>query len=529
MNTKKILIDNDSNVVDLFKIGDDGIVYGYIGDPSIGIQTTSLNEESCSSIGFYYYNEECRWDSIDRLSNDVKLTFNDFGGPINFLKDDIGCSYEIDFEYILTYEYNGGIVKRVEIGKQFDQMESNLCFFNADTDEVLVRIPMFMGFRGGVISTDRIGDIPGLTHLNDIHASIYVFGDHVAMANELANYYGVSFPANRLRPGWKRRNFELTPRMLNLLVGKNVVMGVECKNYFSKDITIRLDEIKLYYDCPGSNRRVIYHTKNPSFNLEKTIDNKKSWVFKEGVDDIEDREYDVINRDTKYFTKTDKLVLNTKEIDLEFSPSGVSERLIFDIFKESPEELSYLTDWFGRSKTQIPHISEFDDLENYDTFQEFIDVVFNLAVSPRTTHTSREYYLLRGLYFHYLNNFNEGQINFKNTMSLIKKIDEYWLKIIEQLIPSTSIWGSSLKISNSILNSNKFPYRKYSYTPEDHVQYNILDYTPDSLVDMHETTIHYGNTTISNSEKYGINSYSTGGIGEGQIYFLPIIDYEEEI
>ena len=46
------------------------------------------------------------------------------------------------------------------------------------------------------------------------------------------------------------------------------------------------------------------------------------------------------------------------------------------------------------------------------------------------------------------------------------KIGDYWLDLVEQLVPATTIWegcDNSGKIyRNTIFDQNKYPYRKYS-------------------------------------------------------------------
>ena len=42
----------------------------------------------------------------------------------------------------------------------------------------------------------------------------------------------------------------------------------------------------------------------------------------------------------------------------------------------------------------------------------------------------------------------------------ISLIGTYWVDLIEQVIPSTTIWGSTYKYNNTIFDNNKFKYKK---------------------------------------------------------------------
>jgi len=41
---------------------------------------------------------------------------------------------------------------------------------------------------------------------------------------------------------------------------------------------------------------------------------------------------------------------------------------------------------------------------------------------------------------------------------------EYWIRIIEQMMPTTTLWTSGLKINNSVFHRDKFVYRCFSMT-----------------------------------------------------------------
>ena len=48
---------------------------------------------------------------------------------------------------------------------------------------------------------------------------------------------------------------------------------------------------------------------------------------------------------------------------------------------------------------------------------------------------------------------------------MVKLVDN-WIRIIEQMVPATTLWMSGLKVQNSVFHRDKFVYRCYKVTGE---------------------------------------------------------------
>ena len=88
---------------------------------------------------------------------------------------------------------------------------------------------------------------------------------------------------------------------------------------------------------------------------------------------------------------------------------------------------------------------------------------------PRQTIS--DYPLLRLFYQLYLtaNNCGEdltGKLTYNNLFEFMDKIGDYWLDLLEQVVPATTIWegcdNSGKIFRNTIFDQNKFIYKKYN-------------------------------------------------------------------
>jgi hypothetical protein len=98
------------------------------------------------------------------------------------------------------------------------------------------------------------------------------------------------------------------------------------------DFGIIVDRIKLTKNCSLIDNVEYTISKNPSFDLVRVIDNKKSWIAR---DNFEHRDFDLKFRDTQYDINNYKLAINTKEVDLDINPSNAIEQDLYCYIKDN--------------------------------------------------------------------------------------------------------------------------------------------------------------------------------------------------
>ena len=110
--------------------------------------------------------------------------------------------------------------------------------------------------------------------------------------------------------------------IINQIKNKKIKLSISINNSCGY-ICVYIDNIKLTKECVNGESKKVTITKSPGFELEKIIDNKKSWV-NNTIRVNRDFEIENINnltvfRNTDYDVNDERLVINTKEIDLNIN------------------------------------------------------------------------------------------------------------------------------------------------------------------------------------------------------------------
>jgi hypothetical protein len=113
--------------------------------------------------------------------------------------------------------------------------------------------------------------------------------------------------------------------------------------------------------------------------------------------------------------------------------------------------------------------------DNFDT------MVLSNLIDVKSRQTISDYPTLRLFYQLYLAASNcgeelSGKLTYNNLFEFMDKIGDYWLDLLEQVVPATTIWegcdNSGKIFRNTIFDQNKFNYKKYSLNIIPEVQNN---------------------------------------------------------
>lgn len=233
-----------------------------------------------------------------------------------------------------------------------------------------------------------------------------------------------------------------------------------------KNFSLLIDDVKLDRVCDVPTPDKVFDESCPQFELKRIIDNKKSWVKNT---ELELREFDLERRLTAYNINHESLSINTKEVDLAINPAQAIENDVVNtvvnnacILAPSPDCTGSTT---GHSCIDLtPLIGETEILDNNDLLSVLIDV--------KNRKTINGYPTLDLVYYRYLNSeehcgITTNALNSDSINEFIELIGTYWTDLLEQIVPATTIWGSSLTNSDSGgfnggsgSGTNKFVYRK---------------------------------------------------------------------
>lgn len=101
----------------------------------------------------------------------------------------------------------------------------------------------------------------------------------------------------------------------------------------------------------------------------------------------------------------------------------------------------------------------------------FDSMVLSNLIDAKSRQTISDYPTLRLFYQLYLtaNNCGEelsGKLTYNNLFEFMDKIGDYWLDLLEQVVPATTIWegcdNSGKIFRNTIFDQNKYDYKKYN-------------------------------------------------------------------
>jgi hypothetical protein len=264
-------------------------------------------------------------------------------------------------------------------------------------------------------------------------------------------------------------NFQTTitdQNILDLIYNKKIKISFKIKDC-CVDFAILVDRIKMNRDCSKVDNIALSFTKSPSFDMIRTPDNKKSWITNE---DFKHREFDLKYRETEYDINQYKLAINTKEVDLDINPANAIEQDLYCYVKDNPCILTGTTvdtgTTCGDNGIDLNTILS-SDITTLTTLSEFKNIISSELVDVKHWRTQSNYPTLRLLYDRYLNSTDycdtlSSQFNYSDMIKFSELVGTYWVDLIEQVIPSTTIWGSTYVYGNTIFDQQKFNYKKYT-------------------------------------------------------------------
>jgi len=453
---------------------DDGTTRGFnspvtIYDPIHGNYTDKIGEpidkNGCSIIGYNWDEATCRclWKDISN-NTDVKLelSLNNNDGEIIYSGVNDTISLEISFDYLLEFntdDFYGNIQNYSDI---LTGLNVSMTIDYLDLKDVEENLIYESPYRLKTVYSEDLINITGLTQFlsGNTNTGILINGLHKNdVINNIINSLGDSsfvVSATSFNSCWVKFSTIITDQnIIKEIANKKIKLGVLIKNV-DVEFSVLFNQFKINKHVETIKRTDKQILRCPGFDLERVIDNRKSWRV---TNNPENRNYSLISRETDYVVNDSRLIINSKELDLEVDPSlAIEENIMRYMDNNYPCVLSGgsidLTGLIITPFTALTSTDEFTSLIN----NEFIDV--------KNRQIIQSYPTLRYLYETYMNPGNNcsisGKFNYSDLIRYSKSLGNYWVDIIEQLIPATTIWGSSYIYRNSIFDSQKYKYKQYS-------------------------------------------------------------------
>ena len=202
---------------------------------------------------------------------------------------------------------------------------------------------------------------------------------------------------------------------------------------------------------------------NMGYELTRVSDNQKSWPKDQKL-----RKNTASGFNTYYRVSDERLVMNAKNIDLYLN---MGQGLLYDVWDMSrkynyPIPNSGLTSPYpsGVDWTVI------DPKPKQKTFFEFAQSFYNNMINVRNRQTTSDgkgggYPLLQKIYWDYLNseqamNIPSNQYTYQKMIDYTLGIGDYWMRLVEQLLPASTIWMGGQKMENSAFHRQKVVWRR---------------------------------------------------------------------
>ena len=137
------------------------------------------------------------------------------------------------------------------------------------------------------------------------------------------------------------------------------------------------------------------------------------------------------------------LTMNRKNINVFLSGAQVIDYDIYSKSRDIPTSFGQLTPQTGV------------------TFAEFLDTALNETITnSHMVKYDRTYTGLTEVYYEYQNTSGYTPYNYITVEEFINRLSPYWVKIIDQFIPATTLWLGGNVIGNGTFNRSKFKHTR---------------------------------------------------------------------
>ena len=244
------------------------------------------------------------------------------------------------------------------------------------------------------------------------------------------------------------------------------------------------------YGQPYLDRFRDFPYMTEGFKLTQVVDNNKSWL----EEDNRLRVSTNADYNAYYYVDTEKLVLNVKNTELFLNPA---QGLVYDVWDQSvrfdyPIPESGLT--IGYPVPGGVDWTFVNPEPKKKTFFEFSQTFWENMINVRnrqyiTDGKTGGYPTLQSIWWKYIESeeavgLPNNKYTYQKLIDYVNGIGPYWMKLVEQMIPATTIWNTGIRMENSVLHKQKFVYRRqrgcqFIPVPVDpcFIISNIFDYT----------------------------------------------------
>ena len=218
------------------------------------------------------------------------------------------------------------------------------------------------------------------------------------------------------------------------------------------------------------------------YRLTRTVDNTKSWVdtqvgLRKNTQNYSETYYTVPNEDLAINSKNMELYLNMGQ-GITYDIWDMSSKYGYPIANTgltSPYATQGGIDW-----------TVINPKPNQKTFLEFAQTFYNNMINVRNRQwifdgKTGGYPTLQYIFWKYLEttqntNFPFNDFTYQKMVDYTLNLGDYWVRLVEQFVPATTLWNTGQKFDNSIFHRQKVSWKRQrgctfvgtgSFTPQD--------------------------------------------------------------
>jgi len=354
-----------------------GTISVYTISPSTGkLAPYALTKPCCEILGQGAYfdtkTQKCRWSSQNSNGCDYTTPFNlvlnpkGNDGSIFYTLTDETCTLGIEFDYMFKFNCetltnfinnkNTGncntlnsifenlsasmtidVVKTTQTSIVLDSIYKEQFFAPIGANN-LEKYLISGGSSSGFYICAENAYTTGCTDLNLYNNQVNATSTCKPFIQQiLTSLSGV--PSDSFASNWINFSTEIANNtILSAITNQKIKLTIKLSGV-CVDVCLMLDNIKLNRNCKKVVRNDIFLTKSPGFELDRIIDNKKSWI---GNTETTHRTFNIANvddsqpiRQTDYYLNDERQIINTKEIDLDIDIAAAVETDVWSYISDN--------------------------------------------------------------------------------------------------------------------------------------------------------------------------------------------------
>jgi len=201
------------------------------------------------------------------------------------------------------------------------------------------------------------------------------------------------------------------------------------------------------------------------FEITKTIDNQKSWEI-----NTETRKNNSDFNGVDYTTESDDLVLNTKMVEVYLN---MGQGITYDIWDMSAQYDYPIPNTGLTAPYPSPGLIDWTFINpkpKEKSFFEFAQSFYNNFINVRNRWTISDgktggYPTLQSVFWNYLQSeetvgIPSNKFTYQKMIDFTLGLGDYWQRLLEQVVPATTIWMTGQKMDNSAFHRQKIVWRR---------------------------------------------------------------------